>query len=113
MERRDTADELVRAFASSDLTTIDALCTDDVVVWGTDEGERWSSKLQVLAAFAGAFDLEVRWSTDPIVRDNWLTGELEFASAQGDPTHARVTLIFRGSQLAHAHYSIARLRPLV
>jgi hypothetical protein len=104
---RTAADELLRAFARSDLDVIARRCVEDVVLWGTDEGESWTGRDRVLAAFDGAFDLRVRWLRAPHEDDNWLAGIAEFTLDDGSTIPVRVTMVFRGELLAHAHYSLA------
>jgi ketosteroid isomerase-like protein len=99
---REQATALLHAFARSDLAVISRLCAPDVLLLGTDEDERWEGRDTVLAAFAGAFDLEVAWVGEPTVRDDWVFGDVRF----GDQP-ARVTMVFRDGRLAHAHYSVA------
>lgn len=99
---REQATALLHAFARSDLAVIERLCAPDVLLLGTDEGERWEGRDVVVAAFAGAFDLEVAWVGEPTVRDDWVFGDVRF----GDQP-ARVTMVFRDARLAHAHYSVA------
>ena len=103
-----TATELLHAFARSDLATIRRLCAADVVLVGTEQGERWQGRDAVLAAFSGAFDLAVRWTGDPVVADDWLFGTCVFADQSGAEQQARVTMVFRDGLLAHAHYSVAQ-----
>ena len=103
---RAAADELLQAFACSDLGTIERRCADDVVLWGTDEGESWTGKARVLSAFDGAYDLRVRWLQPPHEADNWLAGTAEFTLGDGQTVPVRVTMVFRGELLAHAHYSL-------
>jgi hypothetical protein len=102
----EDATALLRAFASSDIQTLDRLCSADVFVWGTDQGEVWEGKEQVLSEFAGAFDLEVRWLGSPHVGADWVAGEIEFALPEGRQIPARVTMIFGEGILTHAHYSV-------
>jgi ketosteroid isomerase-like protein len=102
-----TATALLHAFARSDLDAIATLCAPDILLWGTDVGESWEGKKSVVEAFAGAFDLSVRWLEEPTVRDNWVAGHVEFAAGAADATVARVTMVFRDGLLAHAHYSVA------
>jgi ketosteroid isomerase-like protein len=104
----DAAGELLRAFARSDLAAIRRLCAEDVLLVGTDEDELWHGRDAVLAAFDGAFDLDVRWDGEPVARDAWLFGACVFTDAGGTETRARVTTVFRDGLLAHAHYSVAR-----
>jgi len=100
------ATQLLEAFARSDLTTIDRLCADDLLLWGTDEGEAWNGKADVLARFAGAYDLGVRWRGEPVVGDQWLAGLIEFTLPEGESLPARVTMVFRAGLLVHGHYSV-------
>jgi hypothetical protein len=94
------------AFARSDLETIDRLCGDDILLWGTDEGENWRDKGQVLSSFAGAFDLGVRWLEEPVVGKQWVAGRVEFTLPSGERLTARVSMVFHEGLLAHAHYSV-------
>jgi ketosteroid isomerase-like protein len=103
----ERATALLHAFGQSDTTAIDRLCTDDVLLWGTDDGEAWEGKSEIVDAFAGVFDLGVRWLGDPVTRDEWVAGSVEFDSGAGGVESARVTMIFRDGLLAHAHYSVA------
>jgi SnoaL-like domain len=102
-----TATEVLNAFARSDVGAIDRLCAADVVVWGTDEGESWEGKDVLVDAFRGAFDLGVRWVDEPLARDDWVAGRVEFDLGDGSLVPARVTMVFRDGLLAHAHYSVA------
>jgi hypothetical protein len=103
---RFAVDELLQAFARSDLATIDRRCADDVLLWGTDADEVWEGKPAVLASFDGAYDLGVRWMGEPSSGEDWVAGNAEF-SVDGLTTACRVTMVFRDGLLVHAHYSIA------
>jgi SnoaL-like protein len=103
---RDAATAILHAFAHSDLDTIDRLCADDVLVWGTDVDEVWYGKQMVLAEFAGAFDILVRWVDEPVVRGAAVAGWAEFDEGEGEPLAVRVTMVFHEGLLTHAHYSI-------
>jgi ketosteroid isomerase-like protein len=105
MNERATA--LLHAFARSDLTVIGELCAEDVLLVGTDTGELWHGRDAVVAAFAGAFDLTVEWVAEPVAGDGWLFGDVVFGLPDGRRQPARVTMVFRGGLLAHAHYSVA------
>jgi len=105
---RDAADELLHAFARSDLETIERLCAEDVLLVGTDRNELWQGRDSVLGAFAGAFDLDVRWLTEPVTGDDWLFGICTFTDEDDAEIPARVTMVFRDGLLAHAHYSVAQ-----
>jgi ketosteroid isomerase-like protein len=105
MTERATA--LLHAFARSDVEAIAALCAEDVLLVGTDAGERWDGRSAVVSAFAGTFDLSVDWVGEPTVRDDWLFGDVVFGLPDGGRQTARVTMVFRDGLLAHAHYSVA------
>jgi ketosteroid isomerase-like protein len=105
MTERATA--LLHAFARSDVEAIAALCAQDVLLVGTDAGERWDGLRSVVSAVAGAFDLSVDWVGEPTVRDDWLFGDVSFGLPDGGRQAARVTMVFREGLLAHAHYSVA------
>jgi ketosteroid isomerase-like protein len=102
----ETATELLHAFARSNIDTLGRLCADDVVVWGTDIGEEWAGKEQLLAAFEGAFDLDVAWADDPVAQGPLVAGHAVFVLNDGATMQARVTMVFRDRLLAHAHYSL-------
>ncbi len=104
----DAASELLQAFASSDLETIERLCREDVLVVGTDRDEFWHGRDTLVTALAGAFNLRVRWLTAPVEGDGWLYGTCVFTDDNGVETPARVTMVFRDGRLAHAHYSLAQ-----
>lgn len=104
----DAASELLQAFAHSDIATIRRLCAEDVLLVGTDAGELWRGLDSVLEAFAGTFDLGVRWTDVPVTGDDWVFGTCLFTEQGGSETPARVTMVFRDGLLAHAHYSVAR-----
>lgn len=105
---RDAANEILHAFARSDLDTVRRLCAEDVLVVGTDRDELWQGRDSVLAAFADAFDLHVRWVTEPVSGDNWIFGVCAFTDEDDAEIPARVTMVFRDGLLAHAHYSVAQ-----
>lgn len=101
------ATAVLHAFARSDVEAIDRLCADDVLLWGTDVDEAWRGKAEVLAAFAGAYDLGVRWLEPPLSGTDWVAGLVEFDPGGGPRIDARVTMVFSEGLLVHAHYSVA------
>jgi hypothetical protein len=102
------ATELLQAFAVSDLEAIKRLCADDVILVGTDEGEYWEGLPAVLASFDGAYELLVEWVGEPHVRGSWVFGRAVFTEADGSELPVRVTMVFDGRRLTHAHYSAVR-----
>jgi hypothetical protein len=103
----ERATAVLHALARSDVDALGRLCHDDVLIWGTDEGEAWQGKAAVLSGFDGAYDLSVRWLGSPSSGAGWVAGLVEFTVPDGEPIHARVTMVFAGDLLAHAHYSVA------
>jgi ketosteroid isomerase-like protein len=103
----DRATAVLHAFARSDVEAIDRLCADDVLLWGTDTGEAWRGKTNVLAAFAGTYDLGVRWLEPPLSGSDWAAGPVEFDLGDGARVEARVTMVFHDGLLVHGHYSVA------
>jgi ketosteroid isomerase-like protein len=106
---RELADAVLEAFARSDLDAAEELCTEDVVVFGTDTGEVWHDRRSLLAALAGMRDLglEAKWLQDPVRGTHWVAGAGEFTLADGETLPFRVTMVFAGDRLIHAHYSVA------
>ena len=105
---REAADALLQAFACSDLETIRRLTTSDLLLVGTDRDELWTGRDTVLAAFGGAYDLGVRWLTEPVAGGDWVFGVCVFTDRHGVEMPARVTMVFRDGLLSHAHYSVAQ-----
>jgi hypothetical protein len=103
----ERATAVLRALARSDVDALDRLCRDDVLIWGTDEDETWHGKAAVLRAVRGTYDLGVRWLGEPVSGAGWVAGVVEFTLQGQDPVRSRVTMVFTGDLLAHAHYSVA------
>jgi hypothetical protein len=103
----ERATAVLHALARSDVEALGRLCHDDVFIWGTDEGEVWHGKAAVVSAFRGVYDLGVRWLSEPVSGAGWLAGTAEFSQPGEQPVRARVTMVFDGDLLAHAHYSVA------
>ncbi len=109
MTVRELADAVLEAFARSDLETAGKLCAPDVVVFGTDADEVWDDRASLLAALDGMreFGLEARWVENPARGADWVAGPAEFTLADGSKVPVRVSMVFAGARLAHAHYSVA------
>jgi ketosteroid isomerase-like protein len=108
-ETRALADRLLQAFARSDVAEIDALCADDVILVGTDEGERWHGKAAVLAGFeGGTYDLAVAWVGEPQLCGQAVVGDARFTLPGGATQDARVTLVFEDGRCVHGHYSVVQ-----
>jgi hypothetical protein len=109
MSVRELADAVLEAFAHSDLGAAERLCTEDAVVFGTDTDEVWHDRDSLLAALEGMRDLglEARWLEDPDRGTDWVAGPAEFTLADGSTLAVRVSMVFAGERLVHAHYSVA------
>jgi hypothetical protein len=103
----ERATAALHALACSDIKALDGLCHDDVLIWGTDEDEAWHGKEALLRAFRGTYDLSVCWLGKPASGAGWVAGVVEFRQQGRDPVYSRVTMVFTGELLAHAHYSVA------
>ena len=102
------ADRLLQAFACSDLSEIEELCGDHIILVGTDVGELWHGKEAVLGAFeGGTYDLGVEWIGVPMIRGQAVVGDARFTTPDGATQDARVTLVFENGRCVHGHYSTA------
>lgn len=109
MTVRERADTILTAFARSDLEAVERLCTEDVVVFGTDLDEVWHHRGALASALDGMreLDLLVRWLGEPTSGDDWVAGPAEFTLADGSTLAVRVSMVFgRDRRLVHAHYSV-------
>jgi SnoaL-like domain len=109
MTVRESADAVLAAFARSDLDAVKRLCAEDVVVFGTDVDEVWHDRRALAGALDGMreLDLRVRWLEYPAAGEDWLAGPAEFTLGDGSTLAVRVSMIFDGARLVHAHYSVA------
>ncbi len=101
------ATRLLAAFAASDLALVESMCAEDVVVYGTDRGERWEDRRSLLAALEPmrALGLSAEWTVAPAVGTDWVTGVALYKGAEMDPTEVRVTMVFAADLLVHGHFS--------
>lgn len=103
------AERLLAAFAGSDVATLRALCREDVVVYGTDAGERWAGLDELLPALEEMRALELRaaWAAPPAGDGSWVAGVARYSGARMEPVDVRVTFAFdEHARLAHAHFSV-------
>jgi hypothetical protein len=104
-----TAERLLQAFATSDVDALAELCRQDVVVYGTDAGERWSGLAALLPAIAAMRELglRARWAQAVAGGDGWLAGIAVYTGAHMEAQEVRVTFAFdEDGRLAHAHFSL-------
>jgi hypothetical protein len=109
VNERDLAARLLEALARSDLATVEPLCAEDVVVFGTDAHEVWHDRAGLLSALERMreLDLRARWSGEPAAGPGWVAGSAEFTLQDGSTLPVRVSMVFAGGRLVHAHYSVA------
>jgi Domain of unknown function (DUF4440) len=102
------ATRLLEAFAASDLDAVESACAPDVVVYGTDRGERWADRASLLAALEPmrALGLSAEWVEPPTVGPGWVAGVALYKGTSMDPTEVRVSMAFEGDLLAHGHFSV-------
>lgn len=105
---RALAAALLEAMATSDLSTVESLCAEDVVVFGTDADEQWYYRTDLLGALDGMRDLglEASWEGDLVVRGNVAAGNAIYKLPGGSRLPTRVSMVFRDGLLSHAHFSL-------
>jgi hypothetical protein len=108
MNVAELADQVLEAFATSDLGAVEELCATDAVVFGTDIGEVWWERPSLVSALEAMRELglEARWIGERRVGDNWVAGFAEFTLADGSRVPTRVSMTFADGLLVHAHYSV-------
>ena len=105
----ELSSEVLDVFARSEIERARELCLEDVLIFGTDVGERWSDRESFLAALDDMRELGLgaRWQETPAGGPDWVAGTAEFTLRDGTILPARVTMLFSQGKLAHAHYSFA------
>lgn len=113
MSLLEAATDLLGALARADLERARDLCAEDVLLFGTDEGELWRDRESALAAVGEMRELELRaqWRGPPSVGDNWVAGVADFMLKDGTTLAVRVTMVFADEKLVHGHYSVASRVP--
>jgi hypothetical protein len=111
---RGLADEVLQALASSDLEALRRLCSPQLLMFGTDAGERWCDLAALCAALEPMRELglEAHWKPEPEIGPNWAAGTAVYRSRGGPPVLARVTLVFEHDVLVHGHFSIEGQMPV-
>jgi hypothetical protein len=102
------ATDLLHALAASDLDRVSAMCAPDVLLYGTDEGERWDRRDELLRALEAMRSLQLRadWSGPPAAGFDWVAGVALYTSPSMAPTAVRITMVFRDALLVHGHFSV-------
>jgi hypothetical protein len=109
MSLGQVATRVLTAMATSDLAAVRALCRHDVIVYGTDEGERWSGIEPLAAALDGmrSLGLAASWAAPPATGPGWVAGVATYTGAGLSPMPVRVTMVFDAAdRLAHGHFSV-------
>ena len=104
----ERATGLLRALATSDLARVSKLCTSDVLIYGTDSGERWSRLDELLPALDAmrTLQLQAAWIEPPAEGVDWVAGVAMYTSPSMAPTAVRITMVFRDALLVHGHFSV-------
>lgn len=110
MTERELAAELLTALATSDLDRVRALSAPDVVLFGTDEGERWDDVGSLIDALEEmrALGLSATWTADVRAGHGWVAGTAIYRLADGSELPTRVSLVLEAGRLVHGHFSVAR-----
>ena len=106
----ELAAEILTALATSDVDRVRELTAPDVVLLGTDEGERWDDVASLIGALEGmrALGLTASWSGDVREGSGWVAGTAIYRLADGSELPTRVSLVFEHDRLVHGHFSVAR-----
>jgi SnoaL-like domain len=106
---RELAGVLLTALATSDLERVGELTAEDVVVFGTDSGERWESRKALLEALEPMRELGLaaRWADDVRGGPGWIAGTAIYSFPDGSRLATRVSLVFAGGRLVHGHFSVS------
>jgi hypothetical protein len=107
---RELAGEILTALATSDVARVRELSAEDVVMFGTDDGERWEDVHSLIDALEGMRELGLTatWAGDVREGRGWVAGTAIYRLADGSELPTRVSLVFDDGRLVHGHFSVAR-----
>jgi hypothetical protein len=110
VSERGLAAEILVALATSDVDRVRELTAPDVVLFGTDEGERWDDAASLIGALEEmrALGLTAQWGDDIRTGHGWIAGTAIYRLADGSELPTRVSLVFEDGRLVHGHFSVAR-----
>lgn len=110
MTERELASEILTALATSDVDRVRDLAAADIVMFGTDGGERWDDVASLVDSLKEmrALGLTATWSDDVRNGRGWVAGTAIYRLADGSELPARVSLVFEDGRLVHGHFSVAR-----
>ena len=111
---RRRADDLLQALAASDRDRVRALCAPDIVMYGTDVGERWDDLASLCAALENmrSLGLRARWREEPASGADWVAGVALYQAAEGPEVPTRVTFVFADGLAIHGHFSVEGEMPV-
>ena len=110
MTERELAAEMLAALATSNVDRVRELTAADVVLFGTDEGERWDDRRSLLDALEEmrSLGLTAAWADDVREGQGWVAGTAIYRLADGSQLPTRVSLVFVDGRLVHGHFSVVR-----
>lgn len=110
MTEHDLAAEILAALATSNVDRVSELTAPNVVLFGTDEGERWDDRASLIAALEEmrTLGLTARWSGDVRGGPGWVAGTAIYRAVDGSELPTRVSLVFEEGHLVHGHFSVMR-----
>lgn len=110
MTERELATVILTALATSDLDRVAALTAEDVVMFGTDRGERWDNRGSLIHGLEEmrALGLTAAWTDDVREGHGWIAGTAIYRFADGSELPTRVSLVFEAGRLVHGHFSVAQ-----
>lgn len=110
MTDRELATAALTALATSDIDRVRELTGPDVVVFGTDQGERWDNRSSLIDALEEmrALGLTADWDDDLRQGPGWIAGTAIYRFCDGTLLPTRVSLVFEDGRLVHGHFSVAR-----
>jgi hypothetical protein len=110
MTERELAAEMLTALATSDVDRVRELAAGDVVLFGTDERERWDDRGSLIDALEEMrmLGLTAEWAGDLRDGPGWIAGTATYRFPDGREMPTRVTLVFEDGRLVHGHFSVAQ-----
>lgn len=110
MTERELADAVLTALATSDIDRVRELVAGDVVLFGTDEGERWDDRGSLIEALEQmrALGLTAAWADDVREGNGWFAGTAIYRLADGSRLPMRVSLVVEDGRIVHGHFSVAQ-----
>jgi hypothetical protein len=104
----ERATDLLTALAISDLERVSAMSAPDVLLYGTDVGERWHRRDDLLEALdvLRSLQLQAVWAEPPTAGTDWVAGIALYTSPSMEPMQVRVTMVFQDALLVHSHFSV-------